>query len=149
MDIQIDISGNVKDAARDSFLGAAEKEGTYKRSVHLPASVKKKIKNYRKYRDEIHVCLVYLLIKDELAKYSSIHLCNDIGKNSLHNKLLKVFKDDEYYNKLRLDKKIRIAPVGHDNCEVDKYVKRLKKGKELPTKRIGYEELNEILQYFK
>ena len=149
MDVEIDISENLKKIDRDSFLGVCSTDGAYCKSVQLPSSVKKRIKKYQKLREQIHVSLIYAIIKDDLPKYSSIKICPDVSKKAIHNNLLSLFKENKHYRALQQNGKIRISPVGHDDCAVNDYVSKLKRKKLQPTMRMTLVELHQILSIFR
>lgn len=144
MDVEIDISENLKRIDKDSFLGVCNKDGSYSKSIHLSSSIKKRIKKYTKLRAHIHVSLIYLLIKDELHLYSSIKICPDVSRKAIHNFLLSLFKKDKNYRSLQRNGKIKVSPVGHD-CAVNTYVTNLKNKKQEPTKRVSLDELHKAL----
>ncbi|MBI2581306.1 hypothetical protein HYV85_05900 [Candidatus Woesearchaeota archaeon] len=149
MDVEIDISENLKRIDKDSFLGVCSKDSAYSKSVQLPSSVKKRIKKYPKLRAQIHVALIYTLIKGDLPAYTSIKICPDVSRNAIHNGLLSLFKNNPHYRKLQANGKIKISPVGHDECAVHDYVTMLKAKKLEPTFRMTLEELYEILNTFR
>ncbi len=149
MDVEIDISENLKRIDKDSFLGASTKDETYQISIHMPASVKKRIKNYPKLREKIHAALIYALVLDELPNYTSIKICPDVSRNSLHNNLLSLFKDNASYTALLRRGVVSFSPVGHGKHGVDRYVKKLKKGKLVATKRMNIHGLYALLRKFR
>lgn len=149
MHVEIDISENLKKIDKDSFLGVCSDDGNYCKSIQLPSSVKKRIKKYQKLRPQIHVALIYLLIKDDLHQYSSLKICPDVGRLAIHNNLLSLFKDNQDFRKLQGSGKIKVSPVGHDGCAVNDYVTLLKKRKLEPTTRISLDELTLALNKFR
>ena len=127
MDVQIDVSENVRFIEKPSFLAVASKDGSYHKHICLLPRFKKRINNYAGRVPQIHAILVYCLIKDELKLYSSIQICNDVSRNKLMNCLRKLFKGNDSWTVL----KIKIAPV--KKSFVDSYVKRVRKSKEFGT----------------
>lgn len=100
MDIKIDISEHARYLDKISVLGAATDNGNYKKNVCLMPRTKKRIVKYASKIDKIHAIMVYFLIKNEIQKYSSIHLCCDVSKNKLINNLRKLFRGNKTWVKL-------------------------------------------------
>ena len=72
-----------------------------------------------------------------------------MSKKAIHNNLLSLFKENKHYRALQQNGKIRISPVGHDDCAVNDYVSKLKRKKLEPTMRMTLVELHQILSIFR
>ena len=146
MNVKIDVSENLKFTDKTSIMGVATDDGKYKKNVYLLPKVKKRINKYASNIEKIHSIQIYHLIKNEIKKYGSIHICSDISKNKLMNNLRKLFKGDSYWNILQSEKRIKISPVGISF--VDVYVKNARKNKDMRDRELKLEKLKTYLKIF-
>ena len=146
MHVKIDVSENLRFAKKYTALAVATDDGTYKKNVCLPIRVKRRIPHYLDKREEIHAILIYHLIKDEIDKYTSIQICPDVSKKSLRNNLRKLFKGNELWKILELEKKIKLSPV--KKCFVDTYVKDVRENKEERGEELNFKDMKSYLQKF-
>lgn len=146
MHVKIDISENVRFVEKDSVLGVATDDQSYKKNVCLYPRVKKRIHQYPSKVDKVHSILIYYLIKDELHLYSSIQICNDINKNKLINNLRKLFKDNPHWSKLEKSRCISVLSV--KKAYVHQYVNRVRKGKEDKGTELNLDIMKNYLRKF-
>lgn len=149
MYVEIDISENLKKIDCDSILGVATPDGKYKKTIKLSSEIKKRIENYSGVREPLHSILIFLLIKDELKKYTKMKICHDVSKNKLHNCLNKLFTNNEDYMNLQRSKSIKIRSV--KGSFIDWYVKRVRSEKNgfKPDMLASEKEIKELLSKFK
>ncbi|MBI1936336.1 hypothetical protein HYS31_07930 [Candidatus Woesearchaeota archaeon] len=146
MDVKIDVSEHVRFIEKDSVLGVATEDGQYKKNVCLYPRVKRRINHYSDKIDKVHSIMLFILIKDDVNLYNSIHICCDVSRNKLINDLRKLFKGDPYWSGLEKSGSIRVYPV--KKAYVDMYVNRVRKNKEPKGMELDLETMDSYLRIF-
>ncbi len=144
MYVKIDVSEHVRYIDKITILAVATDDGTYKKNVCLYPRVKRRILRYAGKVDQIHACLAFLLLKEDLLKYSEIQFCTDVSKNKLTNNLRKLFKQHSTWKMLEQNHGVHIRAV--KNSFVDYYAKSVRKGSAEIGRVIEREVLLELLK---
>lgn len=84
MEIEVDISGNMKFLYKDSVLAFATKDGSLFNTVFLDKRLKRKIfikykSKIKNLKEKLHCIMIYYCVKDYLNKISEMKICPDVS----------------------------------------------------------------------